>query len=169
MPLHRLAPLLLAFLAAAPLRAGEGTGWPVTEGAPGGGRYSPLADIRADNVASLREVWRYRHGDFFAGRFPVQDQRIDADDRRAQVLLGADDRHLRFRSCVDVVLHDDGSASVTLGGTSEEATFTGTLTGNVMRGTIQIVGHPNGTFLGTRPGAENRGPGRPGGQRPPSE
>jgi imidazolonepropionase-like amidohydrolase len=56
---------------------------------------------------------------------------------------------------------------VTLGGTSEEATFTGTLTGNVMRGSVQIVGHPNGTFVGTRPGSENRGGGRPGGQRPP--
>ncbi len=55
---------------------------------------------------------------------------------------------------------------VTLAQTSEEATFTGTLTGNVMRGTVQVTGHPNGTFLGTRP--ERGGPGRPGGQRPPS-
>jgi len=60
------------------------------------------------------------------------------------------------------------TAPVTLGGNSEEATFTGTLTGNVMRGTVQIVGHPNGTFVGTRPGADGRpGVGRPGGQRPP--
>jgi hypothetical protein len=60
------------------------------------------------------------------------------------------------------------TAPVTLGGNSEEATFTGTLTGNVMRGAVQIVGRPNGTFVGTRPGAENRpGGGRPGGQRPP--
>lgn len=40
----------------------------------------------------------------FAGRFPVLDQQVDAD--RAQVVLGADDRHLRFRSCVSV--HVDG-------------------------------------------------------------
>lgn len=53
---------------------------------------------------------------------------------------------------------------VTLGNTSEEATFTGTLTGNVMRGTVQIVGQPNGTFVGTRP---ERG-GRPSSNRPPS-
>jgi hypothetical protein len=53
---------------------------------------------------------------------------------------------------------------VTLGGTSEEATFTGTMTGNVLRGSVTIVGKPNGTFVGTRPGA---GGGRPGGQRPP--
>jgi imidazolonepropionase-like amidohydrolase len=44
------------------------------------------------------------------------------------------------------------TASVTLGETSEEATFEGTRTGNVMRGTVQIVGRPNGTFVGTRPG-----------------
>ena len=59
------------------------------------------------------------------------------------------------------------TVSVTLGGTSEEATFTGTMTGNVMRGTVQIVGHPNGTFIGTRPDSGNRS-GRPG-QRPPSK
>jgi hypothetical protein len=55
---------------------------------------------------------------------------------------------------------------VTLRETSEEANFSGTLTGNVMRGTVQIVGHPNGTFVGTRPNAG--GPPR-GGQRPPVE
>lgn len=55
---------------------------------------------------------------------------------------------------------------VTLGQTSEEATFTGSLTGNVMRGTVQVTGHANGTFLGTRP--EAAGQRRPGGQRPPS-
>ena len=53
---------------------------------------------------------------------------------------------------------------VTLRETSEEATFSGTLTGNVMRGSVQIVGHPNGTFVATRP---NMG-GQRGGQRPPS-
>jgi quinoprotein glucose dehydrogenase len=40
-------------------------GWPVTEGAPGGGRYSPLADIHAGNVDELEQVWVYRHGDYF--------------------------------------------------------------------------------------------------------
>lgn len=52
---------------------------------------------------------------------------------------------------------------VTLRETSEEATFSGTLTGNVMRGSVQIVGHPNGTFVATRPNTGQRG-----GQRPPS-
>lgn len=59
------------------------------------------------------------------------------------------------------------SVPVTLGQTSEEATFTGTLTGNVMRGSVTIIGHPNGTFVGTRPGAQGGGQ-RPGGQRPPA-
>jgi imidazolonepropionase-like amidohydrolase len=52
---------------------------------------------------------------------------------------------------------------VTLGQTSEEATFTGTLTGNIIRGAVTIVGRPNGTFVVTRPGQGGRG------QRPPSE
>ena len=60
------------------------------------------------------------------------------------------------------------SVPVTLGATSEEATFQGTLTGNVMRGSVTIVGHPNGTFVGTRPDGGNRPPGRPGAQRPPA-
>jgi hypothetical protein len=58
------------------------------------------------------------------------------------------------------------SVPVTLGQTSEEATFTGTLSGNVMRGAVTIIGHPNGTFVGTRPGAQGGGQ-RPAGQRPP--
>jgi hypothetical protein len=51
----------------------------------------------------------------FAQRFPVIAQAIDAADRRAQVILGADDKHLRFRSCVGVSISDDGSAEFTLG------------------------------------------------------
>lgn len=49
----------------------------------------------------------------YAGRFPVLGQQSDA--RCAQVLLGADDRHLLFRSCVCVQMRDDGSAEVSLG------------------------------------------------------
>jgi len=49
----------------------------------------------------------------FFGRFPVLDQWVESGDR-AEVLLGADDRHLRFRSAVGVrfVGHD---AYITLG------------------------------------------------------
>jgi hypothetical protein len=49
----------------------------------------------------------------YAGRFPVLAQHTS--DRSAQVLLGADDRHLIFRSCVSVRLNSDGSAEVSLG------------------------------------------------------
>ena len=80
--------LILALLAAAPLRAEEVSGWPYTEGAPGGGRYSPLADIGPANVESLREVWRYRHGDFFEGRFPVNEQTGSAFESTPIVLEG---------------------------------------------------------------------------------
>ena len=48
------------------------------------------------------------------------------------------------------------SASVTMSAGTEEATFTGTIDGNVMRGTMAIVGHPQGTFIGTRPDAAGR-------------
>jgi quinoprotein glucose dehydrogenase len=64
------ASLLLALARA---HAGEVAGWPVTEGAPGGGRFTPLADVTVENVATLREVWRYRHGDFFEGAFPLRE------------------------------------------------------------------------------------------------
>jgi imidazolonepropionase-like amidohydrolase len=40
---------------------------------------------------------------------------------------------------------------VTVGGQTTEATFTGTITGNQMRGTAQAVGGSPGTFNGTRP------------------
>ena len=51
----------------------------------------------------------------FAGRFPVLAQSVADDDRCAQVLLGADDKHLRFRSCVGVEVLPNGNARFTLG------------------------------------------------------
>jgi hypothetical protein len=56
------------------------------------------------------------------------------------------------------------SASVTLAAGTEEARFSGAIDGNVMRGTVAIVGHPQGTFIGTRPDG-GAGSGRRG--RPP--
>lgn len=47
------------------------SGWPITEGQPGGGRYSPLDEINTQNVHLLEEIWRYRHGDYFEGSFPI--------------------------------------------------------------------------------------------------
>jgi quinoprotein glucose dehydrogenase len=84
----RLGLAFTAALAAAPLHAGELADWPATEGAPGGGRYSPLADITAANVGTLREVWRYRHGDFFPGRFPLEGQTGSAFESTPLVVGG---------------------------------------------------------------------------------
>jgi imidazolonepropionase-like amidohydrolase len=56
------------------------------------------------------------------------------------------------------------TASVTMDAGTEEAKFSGTITGNVVRGTVAVVGHPQGTFVGSRPDA-GQGGGRRG--RPP--
>jgi hypothetical protein len=50
----------------------------------------------------------------YVGRFPVLAQRRDPDGRRVQVLLGADDRHLRFRTCVAVERMADRQLRITL-------------------------------------------------------
>ena len=54
-------------------------------------------------------------GAVFAGKYPVLTSRIDAGDKRSQVLLGADDRHLLFRSCVGVHIVSDSQIDFTLG------------------------------------------------------
>jgi hypothetical protein len=51
----------------------------------------------------------------FAGRYPVLEQAVNADDMRAQVILGADDKHLRFRSCVGIEIRGDGRIEFSLG------------------------------------------------------
>lgn len=54
------------------------------------------------------------------------------------------------------------TAPVNTGGLTTEATFSGTITGNEMRGTVQIVGRAPGSFTGTRPGnAPTTTPARP--------
>lgn len=50
----------------------------------------------------------------FAGRYPVLDQSIDNGDTHAQVILGADDKHLRFRSCIGVRIIDGQRVEFTL-------------------------------------------------------
>jgi quinoprotein glucose dehydrogenase len=61
--------LLVLGVSASGTEPGNGIGWPVTEGAPGGGRYSPLAEINRSNVAQLQVAWTYRHGDVKSGGF----------------------------------------------------------------------------------------------------
>lgn len=55
-----------------------------------------------------------RHAaDTFDGRFPVLAQSVE--ERHAQVILGADDKHLRFRSCVAVRVVDVAHIELSLG------------------------------------------------------
>jgi hypothetical protein len=75
---------------------------------PLGLRTSPLGCPASSLLARQSEHW-------FAGRYPVLDQRCTENDRRAQVVLGANDKHLAFRSCVGVHVRPDGSAEFTLG------------------------------------------------------
>ncbi len=56
------------------------------------------------------------------------------------------------------------TASLTMGSGTEEGRFSGTIEGNLMRGTVSVVGHPQSTFVGTKPDAAQGG-GRRG--RPP--
>jgi quinoprotein glucose dehydrogenase len=77
--------LLAAIAAAAEPRTAD---WPVTEGAPGGGRYSPLADITPENVASLRVAWTYHHGDSWRASFPPVPQRSSAFESTPIVVDG---------------------------------------------------------------------------------
>jgi imidazolonepropionase-like amidohydrolase len=56
------------------------------------------------------------------------------------------------------------TASLTMGSGTEEGRFTGTIDGNLIRGTVAVVGHPQATFVGTKPDA-GQGGGRRG--RPP--
>jgi len=62
--------------------------WPVTEGAPGGGRFSPLTEITPENVHLLAPVWRYRHGDLFEGSFPLREPRGSAFESTPIVVDG---------------------------------------------------------------------------------
>ena len=54
-------------------------------------------------------------GKLFADRYPVLEEDSSNDGRRAQVVLGADDRHLVFRSCVGVEIVSDSQIDFTLG------------------------------------------------------
>lgn len=70
-------------------------------------RTSPLGCPASSLLSTNRER-------LFAGRYPALQESIDPRGQRAEVILGADDRHLRFRSCVGVRFVGD-DAHVTLG------------------------------------------------------
>lgn len=63
----------------------------------------PVSSLLADNQACL-----------FAQRFPVIEQYINSEDNYAEVILGADDKHLRFRSSVAVRRLSNGDIRVSL-------------------------------------------------------
>ncbi len=52
---------------AVPLTPGPVADWPAWGGAPGGGHYSPLAQITPANVHALEVAWEHRSGDFRSG------------------------------------------------------------------------------------------------------
>lgn len=52
---------------------------------------------------------------YFAQKYPVIDQRQSDDDRTVEVILGADDKHLSFRSCVGVCIAENGAIEISLG------------------------------------------------------
>jgi quinoprotein glucose dehydrogenase len=62
--------------------------WPVTEGSPGGGRFSPLSEVTRENVTQLRVAWTYRHGDYWEGSFPLRVNRGSAFESTPIVVDG---------------------------------------------------------------------------------
>jgi quinoprotein glucose dehydrogenase len=84
---RRVALFAALALSAAPAAA-QVADWPVTEGAPGGGRHSPLADVTRENVTQLRVAWTYRHGDFWEGSFPLPVNRGSAFESTPIVVDG---------------------------------------------------------------------------------
>lgn len=85
---RRLAAALLGLAAASSAAGGPPADWPYTEGAAGGGRYSPLRGIHRGNVARLQVAWIYRHGDYREGRFPYRINRGTAFEATPLVLEG---------------------------------------------------------------------------------
>src|SRR4051794_23148785 len=60
-----LAILLISSLAAS--AAAAGTDWTTSGGGPASQRYSPLTQIRKENVARLTPLWTYHSGDLSRG------------------------------------------------------------------------------------------------------
>lgn len=75
---------------------------------PLGLRTSPLG-------CPVSSLLTQQDSELFDNRYPVLGQAVSGDGRRAQVVLGADDKHLLFRSCVGVQMVDDDRVEITLG------------------------------------------------------
>lgn len=74
---------------------------------PAGLRTSPLG-CPASSLLSLDAPLK------FSGRHPVLAERRSDDGRRVEVILGADDKHLMFRTCVGVRTDADGALVCTM-------------------------------------------------------
>lgn len=75
---------------------------------PMGLRTSPLGCPVSSLLSSQREH-------LFANRFPVLEQASNTDTSHSQVILGADDKHLKFRSCVGAKIIGPNLIEFTLG------------------------------------------------------
>ena len=75
---------------------------------PIGLRTSPLGCPVSSLLSPAKDI-------LFDQRYPVLDQAIEHDDSRAQVILGADDKHLIFRSCVGIHVVSANRIEITLG------------------------------------------------------
>lgn len=63
----------------------------------------PVSSLLSDDTNNL-----------FAGQYPVIDQSINDANTIAQVILGADDKHLKFRASVGVEIDPDNNVIITL-------------------------------------------------------
>ncbi len=75
--------------------------------APFGLRTSPLGCPVSSLLQPQSDIW-------FASRLPVHAQSLAADDQRAEVVLGADDKHLRFRTAIAVEYFPGGGVQFTM-------------------------------------------------------
>jgi len=64
----------------------------------------PVSSLLSDNTSCM-----------FANQYPVIDQSINDTDTLAQVILGANDKHLKFRSCVSVAKRSNHEVEISLG------------------------------------------------------
>jgi hypothetical protein len=74
----------------------------------------PLGLRRSRLGCPVSSLLSAKEGARFAGRYPVLDQRVDPEQRAIEVVLGADDQHLRFRSCIGLYAPVDGPLIISL-------------------------------------------------------
>lgn len=74
----------------------------------------PLNLRRSSLACPVSSLLAETSAEVFAGRYPVHAARVSDDGRTAQVVLGADDKHLMFRSSVEVRCLVDGRVEFAL-------------------------------------------------------